>query len=465
MGGPEEDQEICYQGELPSLTAGLSSLEGLIVAGKNIPALCGALLLVVTLSGCATYSDWVGRMEADISQGKPDKALKVLEKHASSKDEVLYQLNRAMLQRMAGDYEASNVSFEAAKAMISSLSAISVSEQGGALTVNDMMRSYTGDYYEQVLIHVFESLNYLALNQPDQARVEALQLDEKLKQHGDNSKYEDGFARYLTGIIYEDLGEWDDAMIAYRQAYKAYRRYPQQLEMPVPQQLKSDLIRLADKVGLTDEARRYREKFDIQSAPQIPASDGELIFLLNTGLAPLKRSIEVRTITESGQLVTVAMPAYEDRRPTVTAARVSIDGDSATTDLVENVDSLAMDALAKQKPLILARAIGRAVIKTKASKEADSRNDALGLMLNIANAITERADTRSWSTLPNLICLARLPLAAGRHQVQVELLDRLENVVGKKDYDVDIGKRDKHFISLDWIMANDLIAINPLRRR
>ena len=71
----------------------------MIVAGKNIPALCGALLLVATLSGCATYSDWVGHMEADISQGQPDKALLVLEKHASSKDAVLYLLNRAMLQR------------------------------------------------------------------------------------------------------------------------------------------------------------------------------------------------------------------------------------------------------------------------------------------------------------------------------------------------------------------------------
>jgi len=404
-------------------------------------------------------------MEADISSGQPDKALKVLEDHASTKDAVLYLLNRAMLQRMSGDYEASNASFEAAKAMISRLSAVSVSEQSSTLIINDMTRSYTGDYYEQVLIHVFEALNYLAMNQPDQARVEALQLDVKLKQHGDNSNYEDGFARYLTGIIYEDLGEWDDAMIAYRQAYDAYRRYPQQLDMPVPQQLKFDLIRLADKVGLVDEARRYREKFDIKSVSQIPVHDGELIFLLSTGLAPLKRSIEVRAVTESGQLVTVSMPAYEDRQPTVTAARVGIDGQSVTTDLVENVDTLAVNALAQQKPLILARAIARAMVKTRASKAADARDDTLGFMVNLANAITDRADTRSWSTLPNRICLARLPLAAGSHQIQVELLDRLENVVARKEYNVQIGQGDKHFISLNWIMANDLVPTNPLGRR
>jgi uncharacterized protein len=436
------------------------------VADKNFPALFVALLFVMTLSGCATYSDWVGHMEADISQGKPDKALEVLDKHASrNKDAVLFLLNKAMLQRMARDYEASNSSFEAAKALISQLSAISVSEQSEALTVNDMMRSYTGDYYEQVLIHVFEALNYLALHQPDQARVEALQLDVKLKQHGDNSNYEDGFARFLAGIIYEDLGEWDDAMISYRQAYDAYRRYPEQLHMPVPQQLKFDLIRLADKVGLTDEAARYRKEFNIESVMQIPSADGELIFILNSGLAPLKRSIETRAITDSGQLVTISMPVYEDRRTTVTLARISIQNETTSTDLVENVDTLAIDALQKQKPVILARAIARAVVKTKASKEAERRDDALGLVLNITNAITDRADTRSWSTLPNRIYLARLPLPAGHHRIEVNLMDRLGNPVAKKSYDLDITAGDKDFISLNWIMANDLVPINPLRRR
>ena len=436
------------------------------MADKNFPALFIALLFAMTLSGCATYSDWVGHMEADISQGKPDKALEVLDKHASrNKDSVLFLLNKAMLQRMARDYESSNASFEAAKALISQLSAISVSEQGEALTVNDMMRSYTGDYYEQVLIHVFEALNYLALHQPDQARVEALQLDVKLKQHGDNSNYEDAFARYLTGIIYEDLGEWDDAMISYRQAYDAYRRYPEQLHMPVPQQLKFDLIRLADKVGLTDEAARYRKEFNIKSVEQIPSADGELIFILNSGLAPLKRSIETRAITDSGQLVTISMPVYEDRRPTVTSARISIDNETTSTDLVENVDTLATDALQKQKPVILARAIARAVVKTKASKEAERRDDALGLVLNITNAITDRADTRSWSTLPNRIYLARRPLPAGHHRIEVNLMDRLGNPVAKKSYDLDINAGGKDFISLNWIMANDLVPINPLRRR
>ena len=73
------------------------------MVGKKVLTLSCGLLATAALSGCATYSDWVGHMEADISQGQPQKALQVLDKHASSKDTVLYLLNRAMLLRMAGD--------------------------------------------------------------------------------------------------------------------------------------------------------------------------------------------------------------------------------------------------------------------------------------------------------------------------------------------------------------------------
>jgi hypothetical protein len=157
------------------------------------------------------------------------------------------------------------------------------------------------------------------------------------------------------------------------------------------------------------------------------------------------------------------MPAYEARRATVTSARLSADDARADTGLLEDVDALAIDALEKQSPTILARAVARAVIKTKASKQADSRSDALGFVVNLAGAITDRADTRSWSTLPNKVYIARLPLPQGHHQVEVELLDRSGGVVKTKHYEVDIGDRAKRFLSLHWIMASDLDAINPLR--
>jgi hypothetical protein len=73
-------------------------------------------------------------------------------------------------------------------------------------------------------------------------------------------------------------------------------------------------------------------------------------------------------------------------------------------------------------------------------------------MINIAGVMSERADTRSWSTLPNRVYLARLPLVAGRHEVRVEL----EGDAVVRDYTVELAPGEKRFVSLHWVTAGDL---------
>lgn len=408
------------------------------------------VLLIAALSGCATYGDWVGVMESQIAARDLPGALRTLEERAggNARDAVLYDLNRAMLQRMAGDFADSITAFERAKAAIERLDAVSVSEQAGALAVNDMMRSYTGAPYERVLLHVYAALDYLELDRPEDARVEILQLDVLLGQDEDRGCA--AFARYLSGMIFESLRQYDDAMIAYRQAYAAYRRDG----ATVPAPLGRDLVRMAARVGgMADELRRYRAEFGVTEESPGPRDDeGELIFLLHSGLAPVKRDALIGATTRDGMLVTVSMPYYEYRAPRVTGARLSTDGRVATTALGADVAAAATDALEREKPLMLARAVARAALKHEASEKADKENDALGVMVNIAGVVSERADTRSWSTLPNRIYLARLPLAPGSHEVRVEL----DGAAAARDLAVELAPGEKRFISLHRVSAGDL---------
>jgi len=88
------------------------------------------------------------------------------------------------------------------------LYAASISENALSFVVNDATVSYAGDDYEQVLVHLYMALNYLELGQRDEARVEALQVDTKLREIGEkipaNKFTEDALSRYLTGMIYEN---------------------------------------------------------------------------------------------------------------------------------------------------------------------------------------------------------------------------------------------------------------------
>jgi tetratricopeptide (TPR) repeat protein len=413
------------------------------------------VLLLAMAGGCATYGDWVGEMERQIAAQDLPGALAILKDRTAQheRDAVLYDLNRAMLLRMAGDYAQSNGVFEEAKAAIDRLDAVSVTEQTGAFAVNDMLRSYTGEPFERILLHVYAALNYLELGRPDDARVEILQLDVLLGQ--EDHREGEAFARYLSGMIFESLGQYDDAMIAYRQAYTAYHR--SDAAGGVPPSLGRDLVRMAVRVGgLEDELRTYRKEFGLpEGVPGPQAEEGELIFLLHSGLVPIKRDNVIGAAARDGKLVMVSMPYYENRVPRVTGARLSAGATVATTVMAEDVDAVALATLEREKPAILARAIARAAVKHEASERADRQGDLLGVVVNIAGAVAERADTRSWSTLPNRIYLARLPLAAGRHEVHVELQD-YSGIAATRDYTVDIAPGAKRFISLHWVTAGDL---------
>jgi hypothetical protein len=67
-----------------------------------------------------------------------------------------------------------------------------------------------------------------------------------------------------------------------------------------------------------------------------------------------------------------------------------------------------------------------------------------GLLVNIVGVLTERADTRSWLSLPANIHMARLQLAAGTYTLSIELLDNMGQIQHRtqlNDIKVTAGKR------------------------
>ena len=77
--------------------------------------------------------------------------------------------------------------------------------------------------------------------------------------------------------------------------------------------------------------------------------------------------------------------------------------------------------------------------------------------MNVAGIMTERADTRSWSTLPARIYIARLPHEPGRYDMTLELRNAAGVVVGPRAYKgLEIAAGNNHFISLHWLTAQDL---------
>lgn len=417
-------------------------------------------VILALLTGCASYGNKFQPVERALLTHQPDRALAELEQHytAFGPDAPLYFLNKGMLLRMTGRFMESNAAFESAKKKISKVEAISLTEQTTSFIVNDTARSYDGEDFEKVLIHLYQALNYLDLQQPDEARVEVLQLDVRLRElydgNSETSLAEEMFARYLSGVIFEGLGEWSDALIACRKAYEASKLQTKKYGVPLPESLKYALLRLTERQGLDDELRRYREEFAINEWRSVGsrATNGELVLTLHSGLVALKGEAATQAIdVTSGRLIRVALPVYRPRLQTAAQARLHVAGQSVPLDLVEDVNALAVKSLESHMAAITARAIARAAVKYRTAREADKRDPALGLIVNIAGAVTEQADTRSWSTLPARIYLGRLSLAPGTYPAQLEILDGSGRLVHTQNFgSVTISEGKNTYLTFHW---------------
>jgi len=419
--------------------------------------LAGVLLL--QQSGCATYSHSFEQEIQPLASRDPAAALEALEKqHHPERNRLLYHLNKAILLHMLDDYAASNVEFEQAKKVIEQYQAASVSEESAAFFINDGTRTYTGSALEQLMLHVYAALNYLLQEKVDEARVEALQIDLRLRQLQENDPDSilsiDPFVRYLTGLIYEQLGESDNAMIAYRKAYHAYLEHQKVYDISVPALLKQDLLRLSRKLGLTEEYNDYRARFKAEPR-QIKREEAELIVLFHKDLAPIKRSRHIAQVDPaSGYLVHFAVPVYEPRNSQVSHARVVVDQRRVNTEPMENISGIALRTLEQRMPAIMARALARAVIKYKMSRQAGENDGLAGLLMNIAGVVSEQADTRSWLTLPAEIQMARVTLPPGDYNVTLELIGQYGQITATRSLDrVNLTRGSKHYLSYLWFPA------------
>lgn len=420
---------------------------------RNLWLKAGLLLVAtVLLQSCASYGQRAATMRDGLMTGRPDVALAIAEEQDPEGKDVIASLDKGMLRRMTGDYRGSNRILEAAKQEIDRLYGISVTENLAAVTVNETLRSYVGDRYEQLLLHAYMAMNYIELGDYDAARVEMLQADVKMKEWGDEPE-DDPFVRYFEGIIYEALGEYDQALVSYRQAYTIYREQADGPYPAVPETLKKDILRMLARLGLRDEYNTYKKEFRLTAyqPPKDDNSHGELVVIMNNGLAPIRSETAVMIFSpEVQQNLRVAFPVYNDKPAPLYQPVIEVGNNRFDMDKVEDVDALARHSLEQAMPGIMARATARAVVKYNTQHSAQENSALAGLLMTVTNLATERADTRSWTTLPQAIELQRIRLPVGEHELKIKMLNAAGHAVDEIRETVRIKPGKISFLIKHW---------------
>lgn len=410
------------------------------------------------MSACASYFRLNESFNKAFANGDLEAALHLAEKHDAGweRTRFLSYVNAGLILSMMGRYEDSNVQFEKAFLFGEDYRVNYVTEAASYFT-NPTITVYRGEDHEHLLLLYYKALNYLKMGDKDDALVECRRLNIRLDQlndryNGENKYQRDAFIHTLMGIIYEANDDYNNAFIAYRNAYNIYKDdYSQLFQTPVPEQLKKDLLNTAWWTGFQDEFDYYKKEFGMEDyKPDMP--EAELVFFWQNGLCPVKEEWSINfAVTEPGdktvvfandamhlsfsfplendddrdqlkslQIFRVAFPKYVERPVYYTAASLSKDGTDYPLELTEDVNKIAFHSLDERMALELSKGLLRAALKKAAEMGVRKKDETLGAVLGVVNALTEKADTRNWQTLPHSINYARIPLREGRNEVTFE---------------------------------------------
>ncbi len=444
-----------------------------------ISVLLAGCLAFLTM-GCGPSVNRYLLIEQSLLAGHPQQAATIVEQtkgEYGAKGRLLYEMDRGMVLQVAGQFEQSSAVLEQAEEDVERLYTRSIRTETAAFLTNDNALPYEGDAYEHVMINVIKALNYAAQGQIQEALVEVRRIDHRLNVLGDrvkdSGKYRnDGFARYLSGILYEAAGDINNAFIAYRNAYEAYQAMKGWSRISFPPSLQADLLRTAESLGLKTELESYRQAFPDVTWTPVPSSLGEelahVVMISYNGRAPRKEDLfldipisldaiqlvllnrgvfqgpyQRNRIADSvlyglnGRVVRVALPRLVPQKTHVAFEELTLTGSqgrsfSVRSERAQDLTALAEKGLSERMPAIATKAVARAAAKfamaegvSLGARHAVGRDAEpwVGLLVELfakgLAVASEEADKRSWQTLPDEIHVARAWVPPGPYQVSV----------------------------------------------
>lgn len=132
-------------------------------------------------------------------------------------------------------------------------------------------------------------------------------------------------------------------------------------------------------------------------------------------------------------LMRIAWPVFRELSPPLGRASVLTDSATRTSPLVHaSVSSAVAEDLRRDRPMLVARTVARAAAKLAITRgiedeireKDDGAAELFAVLGSVAFAVTEQADTRSWTLLPGAVEIARVRVPAGEQSIRVEAAGR-----------------------------------------
>ncbi len=377
----------------------------------------GSLALALSLGACATYNDRVEAPVRAFEAGDFTAAEAMFVEVESSGSPFLSAAEAGTSAFVGGDFEGALDHLHGAEDAVRDveeravIGGEAITEDLLSLVINEGQKAYVGEGYERVMLHSMLGMCYLARGAPDDVLVEARRVDQLLtaeEQLYDADYRAGGLGHLLSAIAYELVGKPGEAFIDYKRM----------LEKGVGGELTtSALRRLGARLGRLDE-------LDLSEEGEAAPRDWPSVVLVGgLGMGPVKREIRIDVPIDGG-VFAWAVPDFDGGTSPATALDVVLPGRSmrVRASEVENVAAVAEQNLKDRIAWLAVRSAVRGLLKRQAAEQLRKNSDTewLALAMDVFTIASERADLRTWRTLPQRWVAARIFLPPGE-EVALEL--------------------------------------------
>ena len=276
---------------------------------------------------------------------------------------------------------------------------------------------------------------------------EYAQMDEIAGQV--KNSFQNAYTFYFSGLIYEQQRKDDDAYIDFRKGLEIKPQNPYLLD---------DTFRLASDLKRDDDLDWLKKKYPDWKEKSAPGQT-KLIVFFEEGRAPIKEQLKISVPIDANltEWVSMAAPIYPSQKRAPKTLSVHQNGLLGETDLLCDVQALAVMSLKEQAKLRIARQITRMIVKGYATKIAQDEAGATGgLAGSVYGVLSENADLRSWLTLPSNIQVGRFSIPEGSQRIVLK-----QSGLGINEA-IEITPESGQMVLLQVIHYNNNLYINPI---
>lgn len=328
--------------------------------------------------------------------------------YRKSKEAIWLLLDRATTRFVMGNTSGAIDDYRIAIEAIDYYTQYCPGEMLGQVALQDDCGAYCGEDFEQVLARVYFALallqsgddnNALALlKQAEDVQQRKREMYSKISMTSKYQLIDNSLAKYLLAALSEHNGDTSNANILYKQTEKLTNI---SYDSPHSNSDNATILVLCHNGNVPYKITDYSDA-SVASAAALE------IFQCTQNIPPA-----VSTLT--GIPVPLLMQSVKGE-PTPSTAVLDCNQKPLVT--LYDVGATAYYQLNQKMPVIVARGAARLLMRRAAVGYGYDRDCNVGALIDLgmllANSAT-KADTRSWSTLPCTIDLARFDVAPGAH--------------------------------------------------